>query len=177
MTPLDLGAKCKGCPFAVKGFPARAVLGEGPRDPIGVFVGESPGRDEVDRKRPFVGATGQQLDESFITAKLPRAKLFVVNAICCSPNLGKSEADMRRAADRCRPALLAQLLKLKNVRQLPFFLAGKWAVYAMVGDARKWVQKQGFIQTTTIKKLKQINELTLAKLEKKRLAKKRKKKP
>lgn len=173
-TPLDLGAKCKRCPFAVRGFPAKCVMGEGPLDPIGIFIGESPGRDEVDRKRPFVGATGQELDESFLRAKLPRAKLFIVNAIACLPTLAKSEADMRRAADRCRPALIAQLSRLANVNTLPVFAAGKWALYGLTGDFKGMKNHRGFIKKWKFSDTKKLNEVTLEKIRKKAIAKRNK---
>ena len=149
-------------------------MGEGPLDPVGIFLGESPGRDEVDRQRPFVGATGQELDESFLRAKLPRAKLFVVKAIACLPRLPKSEADMRRAADRCRPALLAQLARLKNVEHLPVFAAGKWALYGLTGDFRGMKTHRGFIKKWDFEDSKKLNDEVLGKIRRKALAAKRK---
>jgi len=163
-TPLDLGAKCKRCPFAVRGFPAKAVMGEGPLDADGIFIGESPGREEVERGRPFVGATGMQLDESFVAAKLNRARLFIVNAIACLPRLPKSEADMRRAADCCRPALIAQLERLKNVNELPVFCAGKWAVYGLTGDFRGMKTQRGFIKEWDFEKTREVNRRALEKI-------------
>lgn len=165
-TPLDLGAKCKGCPFAVRGFPAKCVMGEGPTDPIGIFIGESPGREEVERRRPFVGATGQQLDESFVRARLPRAKLFVVNAIGCQPTLVKSEGMMRKAADRCRPALIAQLMRLDNVGKLPVFCAGKWALYGLTGSTKGMKTQRGFVKKWDFADTLEVNREHLARLKK-----------
>jgi len=165
MNPKDLGAKCKRCPFAKHGEPNRPVLGDGPKNPIGVFVGESPGRDEADRGKPFVGATGQELDNAFIAVKLNRAKLFVVNAICCMPPRSKSEVQMRRAADRCRPALLAQLLELSNTEHV--FAAGKWAAYALTGETKGMNKRRGFVREFSLEKMVELNREKLAKIIKK----------
>lgn len=165
-SPAELGAQCRRCPFATRGVPTRYTLGEGPADAVGIFIGESPGRDEVDRGRPFVGATGQQLDESFLAVKLNRAKLFVVNAIACLPRLPKSEADMRRAADLCRPALLAQLQSLDSADKLPVFCAGKWATYGLTGSIKGIKTHRGFIVPWKLKRTERINRVKLKKLKK-----------
>lgn len=168
LTPLDLGAKCRHCPYATRGQPTRYTLGEGPKDAVGIFIGESPGRDEVERGRPFVGATGQQLDESFLAVKLNRAKLFIVNSVACLPRLPKSEAEMRLAADLCRPALLAQLRDIENVDKLPVFCAGKWATYGLTGSIKGIKTHRGFIVPWKLRRTERINRVKLEKLKKKR---------
>ena len=164
LDPRDLGAKCKRCPFSVCGLPMKFVLGEGPEDAEGIFIGESPGRDEVERGRPFVGATGQELDNSFIAARINRSRLFMVNAIACQPSRAKSEADMRRAADRCRPALIAQLERIKRVNDLPVFCAGKWATYGLTGSTKGMKTQRGFMKVWDFADTKAINEAFKEKL-------------
>ena len=41
---------------------ARPVFGEGPAQPLVLFVGEAPGAEETRLGRPFVGRAGRQLD-------------------------------------------------------------------------------------------------------------------
>jgi DNA polymerase len=146
MDPHELGAMCKRCPYAKNGLPDRPVMGEGPKQPIGIFVGESPGRDEAERGRPFVGATGQELDNSFIKVGLNRSKLFVVNAICCSPRFNKSQVAMQKAANRCRPALIAQLRRLSGPGTTRIFAAGKYAYFALTGSIKGLKTKRGFLR-------------------------------
>jgi len=166
MNPKDLGAKCRRCPFAKHGEPNRPVLGEGPKNAVAVFVGESPGRDEADKGKPFVGPTGQELDNAFIAVGINRAKLFVVNAICCQPPRSKSEVQMRRAADRCRPALLAQLLELDRVEHV--FAAGKWAAYSLMGETKGMNKRRGFVREFSLEAMVRLNKMKLAKVIKKK---------
>lgn len=142
--PRDYGARCKRCPFAYRGEPNLPVFGEGPLDALGVLVGEGPGRDEQEHRRPFVGATGRELDDALVRAKLPRARLFVVNAMCCRPTVNKTDGMMRNATERCRPVLLYQLGQLTSTPH--FFAMGKWAMFALTGHATKLDNWRGFLQ-------------------------------
>ncbi len=107
--PRSLGAKCEQCPFAKAGAPNKPVLGEGPVDAVGIMVGETPGREDVEAGRVFQGATGRQLDIELATAGLRRSRLFMVNAVCCPRPLNAPDVAVRKAVGCCRPVLLAQL--------------------------------------------------------------------
>jgi uracil-DNA glycosylase family 4 len=141
--PRDLGARCKECPFAKNGAPSRPVLGEGPKNPVALLVGEGPGREEAETGRPFVGITGQQLDEELLAAGLPRTKLFIVNATCCQPT-GRSLSDFRKAVVACNPALIAQLKRLP--KNIPTLAMGRWAMFALTGKDRGIALARGFIR-------------------------------
>jgi uracil-DNA glycosylase len=59
----------------------QAVAGEGSGDAHILLVGEQPGDVEDREGRPFVGPAGQLLDELLAEAKIPRAQLFITNAV------------------------------------------------------------------------------------------------
>lgn len=151
--PKALGARCKRCPFAEHGMPDHPVLGEGPLDAVGVLVGEGPGRDEEARGRPFVGATGQKLDDALRDVGLPRSSLFIVNATCCRPPPSKTHAMLKKAVDRCRPALIAQLRKLGTSN---FIAMGKWACYALTGSVKGLKNKRGFVREFSLEVTEEV---------------------
>jgi DNA polymerase len=63
----------------------RAVPGEGPADAKIVLIGEGPGYHEDRQGRPFVGASGQFLDDLLGMAGLARADVFIANVVKCRP--------------------------------------------------------------------------------------------
>lgn len=63
----------------------RAVPGEGPADAKIMCIGEGPGYHEDRQGRPFVGPSGQFLDELLALAGLHRADVFIGNVVKCRP--------------------------------------------------------------------------------------------
>lgn len=63
----------------------KAVPGEGPADAKIMFIGEGPGFHEDRQGRPFVGASGQFLDELLAMANLRRQDVFITNVVKCRP--------------------------------------------------------------------------------------------
>lgn len=63
----------------------RAVPGEGPPDAKIMLIGEGPGYHEDRQGRPFVGPSGQFLDELLAMAGLKRSDVFVGNVVKCRP--------------------------------------------------------------------------------------------
>ncbi|MEI8307376.1 MAG: uracil-DNA glycosylase [Chloroflexales bacterium] len=62
-----------------------AVPGEGPADAKIMLIGEGPGYHEDRQGRPFVGASGQLLDDLLGMAGLARADVFIGNVVKCRP--------------------------------------------------------------------------------------------
>ncbi len=62
-----------------------AVPGEGTYDAEIVFIGEGPGKKEDELGRPFVGRSGELLDELLSKAGLKREKVFITNVVKCRP--------------------------------------------------------------------------------------------
>lgn len=63
----------------------RAVPGEGPPDAKLMLIGEGPGYHEDRQGRPFVGPSGQFLDELLAMANLKRSDVFIGNVVKCRP--------------------------------------------------------------------------------------------
>lgn len=59
----------------------QTVFGEGPLDPLILFVGEQPGDSEDLAGRPFVGPAGQLFDELLKQAGVDRSQTYVTNAV------------------------------------------------------------------------------------------------
>jgi len=59
----------------------RAVLGEGPRYPGLMLVGEQPGDAEDIEGHPFVGPAGKLLDRALLAAGIERSQVYVTNAV------------------------------------------------------------------------------------------------
>ncbi len=138
----NLGAACSKCPFFNKEH-FRPVLPVVPPTPYGVLIGESPGREECEQGVPFVGATGEALNEELTNAGLLRSKLVVINAIACLPT-GKNVSVMGKAFHACRPVFLKYMEPVD--RKLPVFAMGSWAVAAFTGKRVAIEKTRGFIR-------------------------------
>lgn len=61
------------------------VFGEGnPYSPV-VFVGEAPGEEEDQQKRPFVGKAGRYLNQKLQEIGLPREEIYITNVVKSRP--------------------------------------------------------------------------------------------
>lgn len=61
------------------------VFARGSFQPHIVFIGEAPGADEDDQGRPFVGRSGQLLDELIDEAGIERGTYSIMNVLGCRP--------------------------------------------------------------------------------------------
>lgn len=97
---------------------------KGPVPPTGptnarlVIVGESPGFEEDKKGEPFVGDTGKLLNYMLKEVGLVRNDLRITNAIKCYPNKKKLT---NKHANWCKPILLKELEKLKNLKCIVAF--------------------------------------------------------
>lgn len=142
--PRSLGAVCEGCPFSKNGQPFRQVLGEFPANPQAVLVGETPGPEEAEVGKPFVGTSGRELNDALHGAGLDRYKMAVVNAVCCAPPPHKTDPMMRKAVSHCRAAFTTQLLKVPD--GTPVLAMGKWAYVALTLKDKGVMKARGFLR-------------------------------
>ena len=63
----------------------QAVLGAGVPNSRIVIVGEGPGRNEDEQGKPFVGRSGQLLDQMLDTIGLRREDVYIANIVKCRP--------------------------------------------------------------------------------------------
>ena len=77
---------CVACP-ELAATRQRVVVGDVPASgrPRLVLVGEAPGATEDETGRPFVGKSGQLLDQLLAEAGLERAQAAVLNIVKCRP--------------------------------------------------------------------------------------------
>jgi DNA polymerase len=57
------------------------VMGEGPQNPLLMFIGEQPGDEEDVQGRPFVGPAGRLWNKALEEAGVPRDEAYVTNAV------------------------------------------------------------------------------------------------
>jgi uracil-DNA glycosylase len=81
-----VAAQVKVCPkCALSRSRTNAVPGEGPVDARVMFIGEGPGFHEDRLGRPFVGASGQYLEQLLASINLKREQVFITNVVKCRP--------------------------------------------------------------------------------------------
>ena len=102
---LRVGA-CERCPALVESR-SRIVEGVGPTDADLLFVGEGPGANEDERGEPFVGRSGDVLDEALRDAGLARADVRITNCVRCRPP-GNRDPSTEELAN-CRGHLEAEI--------------------------------------------------------------------
>jgi DNA polymerase len=97
---------CERCPALVESR-SRIVNGVGPADADLLFVGEAPGQQEDERGEPFVGRSGDVLDEGLRAVGLSRADIRITNCVRCRP---PENRDPRMSElEHCRDHLYAEL--------------------------------------------------------------------
>jgi DNA polymerase len=96
---------CQRCPLS-RGR-KNAVPGEGPANARIMLIGEGPGFHEDAQGRPFVGASGQYLEELLAEIGLKRDQVFITNVIKCRPPGNRDPEPAELAA--CRDYLDRQI--------------------------------------------------------------------
>ncbi|MFT4947770.1 MAG: uracil-DNA glycosylase family 4 [Natronomonas sp.] len=92
-------AECRRCPALVESR-SRIVNGVGPTDADLLFVGEAPGANEDDQGEPFVGRSGDVLDEGLRDVGLARRDIRITNCVRCRPPENRDPTTDERA--NCR---------------------------------------------------------------------------
>jgi DNA polymerase len=83
------------------------VPGEGSLDARVMFVGEAPGEKEAKTGRPFVGASGKQLDKLLESIKLSRESVFITSVVKDRPP--KNRDPLPEEIALYGPLLIAQI--------------------------------------------------------------------
>lgn len=73
------GLACTRCDLYQNG--TQVVWGEGKLDAGVMFVGQGPGEQEAKGGRPFIGPSGELLNEALAEAGIDRAQLWITNTI------------------------------------------------------------------------------------------------
>ncbi|OYR49067.1 MULTISPECIES: uracil-DNA glycosylase family protein [unclassified Halorubrum] len=113
---------CERCPALVESR-SQIVDGVGPTDADLLFVGEGPGANEDEQGEPFVGRSGDVLDEALRDAGLARADVRITNCVRCRPpdnrdptaeELANCRGHLESEIDRLDPALIVTLGKVPS---------------------------------------------------------------
>ncbi|PAU85287.1 hypothetical protein CK500_01055 [Halorubrum salipaludis] len=113
---------CERCPALVESR-SRIVDGVGPADADLLFVGEGPGAQEDEKGEPFVGRSGDVLDDALRDAGLARADVRITNCVRCRPpdnrdpkkgELANCRGHLEGEIDRVDPELIVTLGKVPS---------------------------------------------------------------
>jgi DNA polymerase len=137
--------ECRGCDLYKRA--TQVVFGAGPRAAQVMFVGEQPGDQEDRQGEPFVGPAGALLDKALADVGIPRARVYVTNAVKhfkWEPR-GKRRIHKKPRASEikaCRPWLEAEL---RAVKPSILVCLGATAAQAILGSSFKLMQQRGQI--------------------------------
>ena len=120
---------------------SQIVNGVGPADADLLFVGEAPGANEDEQGEPFVGRSGDVLDETLRDAGLDRDDVRITNCVRCRPpenrdprqgELANCREYLETEIDRVDPELVITLGKVPGEHLLDRDVA----VTSEAGDVR-----------------------------------------
>jgi len=124
----------------------RAVPGEGNSQAKILFIGEGPGFHEDKQGRPFVGPSGQLLQELLKSINLKREDVFITNVVKCRPPDNRDP--LPSEIDACNDYLDRQIAAIQPLvivtlgrHSMAKFFSGE-KISAIHGRARK---KDGYI--------------------------------
>lgn len=134
MTQLDSNlavTACEECPNLCDSR-SRIVNGVGPTDADVVLVGEAPGANEDETGEPFVGRSGDILDEALDAAGLSREAVRITNCVRCRPpdNRDPHVAEL----EACSSYLEEELIQVDPTVVVPL---GRIPVKRLLGDVGK----------------------------------------
>ncbi len=97
---------CERCPELCASR-SRIVNGVGPEDAALCFLGEAPGANEDEEGEPFVGRSGDVLEEALREVGLARADIRITNCARCRPPENRDPTG--EELSNCRPHLEHEL--------------------------------------------------------------------
>jgi len=105
------------------------ILGEGNINADIMFTGESPGKDEDEQGRPFVGKSGKLLTKLIFKAGLTREDVYISNICKCRPPDNRTPTVNEMKA--CLPFLLKQI---RIIRPRVVIALGSVAAKTLLND-------------------------------------------
>lgn len=107
MSTEKCGFGCEQCPL--KDQPR--VLPSGPIPADILFIGEAPGASEVMYGEPFVGSSGQVLNDALSRAGIDRNAVYITNAVACRPPENRTPTP--EEIQLCRDRLVEEIQAVK----------------------------------------------------------------
>lgn len=102
------------------------VPGKGPLPAFGMVIGEAPGKVEVEEGAPFVGPSGNMLDQAFALLDLSRDEVYITNVVKEWPRnaVGATRRPTKEEIEAWKPVLD---LELEQCSPATILLLGKTA--------------------------------------------------
>jgi DNA polymerase len=111
MRPLKI-SNCKKCDLCLTR--TNVVLGRGSLKSRILFIGEAPGYNEDKRGLPFVGRSGEILDEAIMKLGLKFEDYYITNLVKCRPSAnGKDRPPSADEIFACAPWLERRIRKMR----------------------------------------------------------------
>jgi uracil-DNA glycosylase family protein len=128
---------CNACPLHCNS--TQTVFGEGPVTARVALVGEQPGDVEDECGRPFVGPAGEVLDRALAEAGVPRADVYLTNAVKHFKFAREAKRRIHQTPRMseiiaCKPWLEAEL---EAIRPSAIVLLGSTAAKSLLGATVK----------------------------------------
>ncbi len=114
------------------------VFGEGSIETDLMFIGEGPGEEEDKCGDPFVGGSGQLLEDLFDRVGINRSEVFLTNLVMCRPPSNRDPTKLE--SDSCAPRLYEQIRIVNPLLIIPI---GKVAMKVLMkGDWKSILDNQ-----------------------------------
>jgi len=143
-------ADCKGCDLWRAA--TQTVFGEGSDHATLMLVGEQPGDREDIEGKPFVGPAGRVLDTALESAGIPRAQVYLTNAVKHFRWVRRGKRRLHEKPNSqqvraCRPWLEAEV---KAVKPRLMVLLGATAAQAVLGPTFRVTRDRGKVLETPL---------------------------
>ncbi len=123
----DLAAQIKVCTRCdLSKSRTQAVPGEGPANARILFIGEGPGFHEDQQGRPFVGPSGQFLNELLASINMKREDVFIANVVKCRPPQNRDPQPDEIEACRVWLDKQIELIKPKVIVTISRYAMARW---------------------------------------------------
>jgi len=129
----DEWINCQGCELHEER--TNIVFGEGNPDADIMFIGEAPGEAEDEEGRPFVGRSGEYLQDMFDAMKILREDIYITNIIMCRPPDNRDPRKDEKLA--CFERLRKQIY---IVDPMLLILLGRQAMQMLIGTRHKSIE-------------------------------------
>lgn len=128
ISSLKRDADCQRCGLC-KTAEHVCLLGKGPKPCKVMIVGEAPGHREDDSGKPFVGRSGELLEELLEVCDIDRSDVYITNAVHCRPP--DNRTPKKKEIEACKHWLLKEIEAVKPKFVL---LMGNIPLYALLGQ-------------------------------------------
>ncbi|MGY4691316.1 uracil-DNA glycosylase [Salibacterium sp. K-3] len=158
MVPEEIIKRCNQriADFSCEGF----LYGQGPPNPVLMFVGEAPGETEIHNGRPFSGRAGQYFDHFLEQLQLTRSDVYVTSTVRSRPYKwgqpkGKEKRKYNRTPNQGEIAAHAPILdaEIEYVQPPLIVPMGRTAYWRLLGDPPQMAAVTGRLFTAPIRRL------------------------